>query len=236
MRLIVTTGMAEAKPLIQYYGLKKVLEAVPFPLYQGAADLLCVCGEDLFPITIATAYLAGRAQVPDPWLVFIEKTAHTDVFYPHALFDPETSRAYYPEMLYRHPFTEGVLESSEAACFWKTALKLTPAHQILLLAAPAESIFKSVAPWLDAICDFSKSGLLFTEAEQKTIQAVCQKLHLTAAMQAALEKTCRVYKSQNENTLAEFLNAHLKMLENIVIQEKREGKTHFDQLQRRLLE
>ncbi|OUM88647.1 MAG: hypothetical protein BAA01_03170 [Bacillus thermozeamaize] len=129
MIFISTALYHEAKPLIQHFRLKKATLSSPPPgrmqLFTGSPSslgqevLLVVGGTGPLAAAVATTYAltAARVSERDFFLnIGICGTVRKDwprgeAVLCHKIIHHDTGRAYFPDVLIRHPFREGVLET-----------------------------------------------------------------------------------------------------------------------------
>lgn len=116
---IVVAFMAEAKPLIDYYQLKKDLSA-PLPLFTNGTMALVVSGKGKVKSGAATGFIAARSQRGAALLNFgIAGHGSFDigsVVTAHEIIDQETKKTYFPTRLFS-------FESSSFMCVQKPSLE-----------------------------------------------------------------------------------------------------------------
>ena len=119
MILIATALHCEAKPLVKHFNLKKDTGITKFDVYSGDDMSLIVSGTGMLKSAVAVAYLLAVNQDKKDISVFnvgicgaVSKDMEigTPVL-PNKIINSATGRAYYPDMLVKHDFDEGTLES-----------------------------------------------------------------------------------------------------------------------------
>ena len=111
----VTALAAEARPIIDTYGLKRKSLPFAFEYYENDGVRLVVTGMGKLKSAVATSWLLCQAQEHDKTIIVNVGIAGTaskqrpigQGVLIHALEDHSTGRHYYPEMLIRHDFPEG---------------------------------------------------------------------------------------------------------------------------------
>lgn len=119
LHYIYTALYCEAKPLIEHFRLKKEPQATKYQLFAGDGIRLVVGGTGALRAAAATAYLLARhgANERDLFLNIGACGAARDgwpcgqAVFCHKVIHRDTGRAYYPDVLVRHPLREGVLET-----------------------------------------------------------------------------------------------------------------------------
>lgn len=113
MTYIITALDAEARPLIEHYKLKRS-HTLPYPFYTNDHMLLIVTGQGRENGMMGTSALCGfRRPQPDDILLNIgicaapKHYAIGQLILIHQIKD--SKRSYYPDILYRHTFTEASL-------------------------------------------------------------------------------------------------------------------------------
>ena len=121
MLYILTALYCEAKPYISAYAMKKVSAPGSMQMFEGDGCRLAISGTGPAASAAAAAHMLTRyaAQRGAPFANI--GCAGSKVFNAgetvlcHKLVNAFTGRAFYPEMLYRHPFHEGMLCSAGKA-------------------------------------------------------------------------------------------------------------------------
>ncbi len=191
MQFIVTALQAEAAPLVQYFGLKQNTGARTFPCFESADIVLVVSGVGKVQSAIATTWILNRSEsgkestalnfglcgcadktVPLGTLVMINK-----------ITDGGSGRAFYPDLLLRHPLAESDLTTydrpvfspgaqgettgmvdMEASGFFQAATKILPLERIHCL--------KLVSDYLEARKLKAKAIEVLVEARVGEIERV----------------------------------------------------------------
>ena len=123
MLYILTALFCEAKPYIEIYQLKRASAPGGIQLFEGVNCRLAVSGAGPVNAAAAAAYLltrytAGRTDIFINDIFINIGAAGSKVFnigeiiLCHKIINAFTNKALYPEMLYKHPFREGILCSA----------------------------------------------------------------------------------------------------------------------------
>lgn len=177
MIYISTALHAEALPVIQHYGLKRVHRPGPFELYQGDGMKLIVSGIGILPGAIAVSSLltAEAAGMNDVYANIGSSGAAADRFsigdavLCHKIIHHDTRRSGYPDILIRHGFQEGVLETfshpvgarhlpeiqgelvdMEGAGIFEAASRFLAPHQMIIVKVISDSVQEQGA-WQEKI-------------------------------------------------------------------------------------
>lgn len=119
MIYFLTALYYEAKDIIEHYKMKKVMEATKFQVFKGENELLVISGTSSIKAVVAATYLLSSFEYNEND-IFVnvgicgaapEKSRRGDIFLCSKLIDNFSKRAFYPDMLFKHPFKEGTLES-----------------------------------------------------------------------------------------------------------------------------
>lgn len=119
MIFISTAMYHEAKPFISHYGLSRDNNIKRFQVFKGEDMLLFISGVGIVPSTIAVTYILTKFNVK-PHDLFINigvcaaKSKGIKIGTPilcHKIIDNDTKRSFYPDILFKHFFQEGVLET-----------------------------------------------------------------------------------------------------------------------------
>jgi hypothetical protein len=200
MLFILTPRCQEAAFFVEWYGLKKDMNAKAFPVFTGNDATLCVCGENA---AAAVGFLAGRYNLnrsSGHWLLPVFHHSLSAVIYPHTLTD-DANRSYYPERLYRHPFTEKEIICPEAAAAFRTAARFFTLDRIVLLISPEDAL-PSIPAW---ITEVMKTDIeIITASERKAMESLAERLRLTHTMRLELTRLCVEYKSRGGGLLTLF--------------------------------
>ncbi|MGI6113820.1 MAG: purine phosphorylase [Mahellales bacterium] len=118
--IYITTAMQwEAKPLISHWGLKKDLEVSVYRVYKNRNMVLAITGVGVIPAAVGATYMLTQYKAR-PGDMFINigicgaRDKHIDrgrAVLCHKIIHHDTKKCYYPDMLFKHPFSEGVLET-----------------------------------------------------------------------------------------------------------------------------
>ena len=152
MLYIVTALSAEARPFIDHFRLKRVEDALPYPLFSGEGVRLLVTQVGYENALMATSALFGHARPKEDDLLLNigicgapSRFAVGTPLVAHKI--THKGRAYYPDMLLNHPFEEvelHTLESPkeddhtnpvdmEAHAVYKAAARFMQSHQMLFV-------------------------------------------------------------------------------------------------------
>jgi nucleoside phosphorylase len=109
----------EAKPFISYLGLKKDTEVTKFQVFKNDDIALIITGVGMVEASIAVTYLFAKYDVKrlDLFInIGVCGTGKQDIekestLLCHKIINHDTKKTFYPDMLFKHPFKEGVLET-----------------------------------------------------------------------------------------------------------------------------
>jgi len=231
MIYFLTALYHEAKPYIEVLQLKRVAAAGNIQLFRSNDYILAIGGAGPVKSTVATVYLLTRYP-PGCNDFFINigtagsKTFQIgDVVLCHKIVNTFTRKEFYPEMLYKHPFREGILGSvgnpvsetvydladMEGAFVYEAAQTFLKATQIYCL--------KTVS---DYLCTESVTGKSIEKLMSGTVDDVCSWLDSIAERGKPSELL-----SDEENCLLENLNENLNLtfaMRQILLKECRQAK------------
>ncbi|MCL1998886.1 MAG: hypothetical protein FWG65_08970 [Turicibacter sp.] len=153
----------DAKPIIDYFDMKKDVAPCPFEVFRADDIVLCLSGEGRSNTAAATAYILTRWG-KDGLFVHLEPWPGkcNVVIYPNIIID--LKEIVYQEMLYKLPsFIEEVfVEDIEGLYAFTTAAHFLPLKQIIILKTP-DKVDKRTLGWLENI----KAGLQYTNFSLK---------------------------------------------------------------------
>ena len=162
MIFISTTLYCEAEPFIKKFSLKKYNVIKKFQVFKNDEIAVIISKRGALNIASACAYIAGKFDITE-YDTFINiglcasknknlKTGATVLC--NKIVDSGTNRDFYPDMIFRHPFEEGCLEScsgilnneqfeelkgdiadieGEGAAFFQSVSIFLPPHRIYCL-------------------------------------------------------------------------------------------------------
>ncbi|KXG42939.1 5'-methylthioadenosine/S-adenosylhomocysteine nucleosidase family protein [Tepidibacillus decaturensis] len=197
MIFIISALYPEAKPLIEYFQLKKVLKVSRIQLYENNGIVLAVSGVGITSSAIATTYLLTKYEVKATDTILNIGVAGAksqklqgDLIYCHKIIHHDTKHNYYPDILVEHSFSEGVLETfstivdlsmskevigdlvdMEGAGFFEAASTFLPPHQIHVLKIVSDQLKPTVVTSYD-ISQLIKNQLESIAAFIKNLQEV----------------------------------------------------------------
>jgi hypothetical protein len=119
MIYILTAMYYEAKPIISHLGLKRDNDIKRFQVFRNDEVALIISGVGMISSSIAATYLLTQYNVKPTDLFLNVGVCGTtnrgiklgDVFLCHKIINHDSKKTFYPDMLFKHPFKEGVLES-----------------------------------------------------------------------------------------------------------------------------
>lgn len=119
MVYFLTALYYEAKDILEHYKMKKVMKVTKFQVFKGENELLIISGTSGIKAIVAATYLLNHFEYnEDDIFVNVgicgaakEKICKGEVFLCDKLIDNFSKKAFYPDMLFKHPFKEGTLES-----------------------------------------------------------------------------------------------------------------------------
>lgn len=119
MVYFLTALYYEAKDIIEHYKMKRVMKITKFQVFKGKNELLIISGTSGLKAAVATTYLLDHFEYDEnDILVNIgicgaakKGVFKGEIFLCNKLIDNISKKAFYPDMLFKHPFSEGTLES-----------------------------------------------------------------------------------------------------------------------------
>jgi len=154
----------DARPVIDYYGLKKDMAGGPFTIFTAHNVVLCLSDEGRANAAAATAYVLSRwgrdglfvhlgplAPTIDSLDLLSPSVQGNSVFYPYTISYGD--EVVYQEMLYKPPssITEGALEDGEGVYAFLSAARFLPLKQIIVLRSN-NLANEGILSWLETIC------------------------------------------------------------------------------------
>ncbi|MCY6484934.1 hypothetical protein OW763_11330 [Clostridium aestuarii] len=118
--IYITTAMyCEAKPFISYLGLKKDMKSTKFQVFKNDEVVLIISGVGIVSSAVAVSHLLTKYKDEVCNLFFNigicgvkdENIKTGSIFLCHKIICHDTKRNFYPDILFRHHFNEGVLET-----------------------------------------------------------------------------------------------------------------------------
>jgi spore photoproduct lyase len=241
MLYILTALHAEAEPFIKILRLKKDMDDSVFPIYKNTDFILCEYGADA---AAAVGYLFGLNNVSainDIWLLLTGvcrggEEGKDALIYPYAIRGDAAGRVYYPDILYRHDFTERVLASESDASAYRAANRFLPVQRIFVIKSTNKNMqtaAERILPWLDNIqkttCE-TKTRKPFTPEERQLMETAADCSKLTHTMRTTLERQAAAYKMSGGG-LMEALKPFIAK----TVSSKQEGKAAFTRLKESLI-
>ena len=141
----------DARPVIEYFGLKKDVAPTPFPIFRARDAVLCLSGDGRGNTAAATAYLLTRWGRDGLYVHLEPWPGKCDVvIYPNIIVD--LKEIVYQEMLYKTPafMEEAFIEDVEGVYAYTTASRFLPLKQIIILKTP-ERVDERTLSWLETI-------------------------------------------------------------------------------------
>ncbi len=164
MVFIATALYIEAKPLIEYFGLKKDVENRYFQVFKNEEITLVVTGVGKVNSSIAVSHAATRYLCdPQSFIINLGVCGSKDIdekigniYLISKIIDNETHKNYIPDILIDHPFDESDIETfnyvvkdkglmtarlcdMEASGFYQAASKFFETHRIYILKIVSDS-------------------------------------------------------------------------------------------------
>lgn len=165
MVIIVSALYIEAKPIIEYYSLKKDVLDKYFQVFKNDDIVLIITGVGKINSSIAVSHLLTKYILGmDDIILNIGICGTKDdninignIFLINRIKDNETKRDFYPDILIEHPFEESDIETfsypvvkpglmsaklcdMESSGFYQAASKYMQTHQIYLLKIVSDRI------------------------------------------------------------------------------------------------
>ncbi len=227
MHLIVALS-CEARPLIKHYGLKRCFEDSAYPLFRNEEMTLTVSGVGKLAAAGAVAYTQGRYgyQQTAMWLnigVAGQATLETgDCRIAHKITDLETSRHWYPPILFSTPCQtaeivtvsrpevdyqlDGLYEM-EASGFFATASRFAPLELIHSLKVVSDNRL-TPAHRLNqkTISSYIENQLSLIDTLIKAIDDIRQHTIVTSCERYAVFKSNWHFTVQQSNQLSTLLS------------------------------
>lgn len=119
MTYFLTALYCEAKDIISYYKMKKDTNASKFQVFRSENEMLIISGVGGIKAVVAATYLLNRfGYDEDDLFVNIgicgsakDKFEIGEIILCNKLIDSCSKRSFYPDILFKHPFKEGSLQS-----------------------------------------------------------------------------------------------------------------------------
>ena len=231
MIYFLTALYHEAKPYIEMLQLKRVAAAGNIQLFRSNDYMLAIGGSGPVKATVATVYFLTRYP-PGSNDFFVNigtagsKTFQIgDVVLCHKIVNTFTRKEFYPEMLCKHPFREGILGTvgntasesvfdladMEGAFVFEAAQTFLKASQIFCL--------KTVS---DYLCSESVTGKSIENQMFGNVEVVCGWLNSIAERDKPSELL-----SDEESNMLENINENLKLtfaMRQMLLKECRKAK------------
>ncbi|MCY6369586.1 hypothetical protein [Clostridium ganghwense] len=119
MIYICAAMYCEVSPFISYLGLKKDNEVTSFQVFKNDETVLIISGVGSVASAIATTYMLTKYKA-EPYDLFInigicgtkkQEIEIGNTILCHKIINHDTKKKFYPDILFKHPFEEGVLET-----------------------------------------------------------------------------------------------------------------------------
>ena len=231
MTYILTALYHEAKPYIEMLQLKREIAVGNIQLFRNNDYMLSIGGAGSVAATVATVYLLTRYP-PGSHDLFVNvgtagsKNFHIgEVVLCHKIVNTFTRKEFYPEMLYKHPFREGILGSVGNPAS-DSVYDLADMEGAFVFEA-AQTFFKTTQVYCiktvsDHLCSESVTGKSIEKLMSGSVEIVCRWLGSIAEQSKPYELL-----SDEEKCLLESLNENLKLtfaMRQILLQECRKAK------------
>lgn len=150
MYYYITALYIEAAPIIESLGLKKNNKITKFQIFENETTVLIITQPGKINAAIATTYLFTIYE-PTPLDIVINigccgcnDTLQTlgTICFCNKIMDNDTSRCYYPDLLYRHPFIETSLTTCSTIASFDTR-SLSPSKNMELFDMEASAIIET---------------------------------------------------------------------------------------------
>lgn len=175
MIFVVTAYHAEAKPIIEYFGLKKVLKNSRFEVFAGREIALVESGPGVIASACATSFLLTEYKARDKDIALNIGIAGAknsnlrkgEAILCHKIIYNDTKRAFYPDIIVKHDMKEGVLETfnfpvvkgdcpaelmegdiadMEGAGFFEAASFFLPPHGVHCIKVVSDYLERAIEP------------------------------------------------------------------------------------------
>lgn len=151
----------EAKPIINFYKLKRVNENKFFQVFENENIKLIISGIGKINSAIATAHIVSKYGISDEDIIMnvgicgSKNRKIGEAVLVNKIHDIETGKDYYPDILIKHKFKEGTLETfskavvdfvikdicdMEGSGFFNASLKFFSPHQIQLVKVVSDHL------------------------------------------------------------------------------------------------
>lgn len=261
---LFTAGFSIARPFVEAFHLKKEAGQTRFQVFSNeeAGMRLTVTGEGAVGRAVAAGSVLalheaacegfsspsrsclGSGMPEGHFLVSVERYGEGagpgEVFLCNQI-RTGAGEAYYPDLLYRHPFLEeGVLDDCAAALYQAGSYFLGP-HQMLFFGVrprageDAALLLGEVAAYVRQFC---RGGGLARQEDcldfefWEKADRLCAALHCSKAMEASVVQCLRYCALAGVDEQA-VLN-EMRMEQKFPCRDKREGKRCFEEFKRRL--
>ena len=162
---IYTALPCEAKPLVDYFGLKKDVTVQPFAVYLNHDICLTVTGLGKSAMAAGVAYTQALfASVEYPVMLNMGIAGHRDhplggLFLIDKIIDADSQKNYYPSLIFTPPCSTGSIQTAskpqlnydqshlcdmEASAFYETAVRFSSSELILCLKVISDNQLSSV--------------------------------------------------------------------------------------------
>jgi adenosylhomocysteine nucleosidase len=162
---IYTALPCEAKPLVEYFDLKKDVSVQPFAVYVNHDICLTVTGLGKSAMAAGVAYTQALfAKVEHPVILNIGIAGHKDhllgdLFLIDKIIDIDSQKSYYPSLVFTPPCPTGSIQTSskpqlnyesahlcdmEASAFYETAVRFSSSEFILCLKVISDNQLSTV--------------------------------------------------------------------------------------------
>ena len=215
MIYILIALFCEAKPYIEFFQLKRVDAPGSLQVFEGDSCRLVVGGVGPVNAATASSYLLTRYAAGQTDFFINIGAAGSKVFnigeiiLCHKIINNFTKKEFYPEMLYKHPFYEGVLCSTGLPAL-ESQYDLTDMEGAFAYEAAQIFLTSSQIHCIKVISDNLSPGFVTAEGLARlmydTAEAICGWLGALSEP----DKPADILTSQ-ENSLLEVISEHLRL-------------------------
>jgi hypothetical protein len=258
MLIVVTAAEAQAKAIKEQYKLYRIEDAY-YTIYTNKEMMLIVTGDVKDEVIQGVSYIMGKAENDrvNKHIIFIDECIGIsggfndgEICFVNQIYDEESGRWYYPDMLYIHAGIEiscittgstdtiqqysqkfNAVDATASACF-KSACRYFQTNEITIIryvASITEKIrYEIIFDYINSIQNI-KSKDFFTNREKALIYIISKQFRLTESQKVALRKQCISKKLRQQD-----IEGILELFKGRYIETTAERKKEYNELLWRL--
>ena len=215
MLYLLTALFYEAKPYIKLYWLKRIPAPGGIQLFEGDSRLLAVSGAGPVNAAAAAVYMLTRYP-PGRADVFINiGAAGSSVFnigeivLCHKITNTFTGKDLYPDMLYRHPFREGILGTAGRISS-ESDYELTDMEGAFIYEAAQKFLPSAQIHCIKVISDSMRPTSVNAEGLEALMSETAEAVHGWLESLAEEDMSADVFTDE-ENHLIDLISEHLRL-------------------------